>query len=115
MTIEREIVYDKEFVNKLNELGVTVKFSTRQKIAPGYRRKYEWMTYDIVNQTEKVLITIEDTPYGADFTFSDESKFLNYYGFDSIIKILTIAKEKVDELNKIHKEIKRQKAEEVEE
>lgn len=115
MTIEREIVYDKEFVNKLNELGVTVKFSTRQEITPVYRKKYERMKYDIVNQIGKVLITIEDTPYGANLIFSDESKFLNDYEFGSIIKILNIAKEKVDEWNKIHEEIKRQKAEEVEE
>lgn len=115
MTIEREIVYDKEFVNKLNELGVTVKFSTRQAISPVYREKYEWMKYDIVNQNEKVLIEIIDTPYGATLTFSKESYFLNNYEFDSIIKILNIAKAKVDEWNKIHKEIKRQKAEEVEE
>lgn len=110
MTPKREIVYDKEFVEKLNELYVTVKFSTAQEIDQVYGKR-EWMRYGIANQDDKLLIVIEDTPEGAYINFINKDSSLNDYEFDHLLKILNIAKTKVDEWNKIHEQIEKERVE----
>lgn len=107
MTAKREIVYDKEFVEKLNDLNVTVKFSTAQAI-DGVYGKREWMRYGIANQRDELLIVIEDSPEGAYITFPNEERTFGGYEFDDFFKISKIAKAKVDEWNKIHEQIEKE-------
>lgn len=109
MTIEREIVYDKEFVEKLNKLNTIVKFRTEQEIDRIIGKK-EWMDYIVTDRDNTALVTISDAPDRASLYFSNDNYCFNKYAFDDLMKIFEIAKSKVDELNRIHEEIERQRA-----
>lgn len=123
MTVKRELVPDREFIEKLNKLDLNVDFNTSQMLTQ--RRdidgeyyldepRIESMGYTICSMDNDVILKIIDTEGRAEVEFYDENCVINYYEFDELMKILNIVKAKVDELNAIHDEISKQWNKEVE-
>ena len=123
MTVKRELVPDREFIEKLNKLDLNVDFNTSQMLSQ--RRdidgeyylddpRIESMGYTICNLDNNVILKIIDTEERAEVEFYDENCVISDYEFDELMKILNIVKAKVDELNAIHDEISKQWNKEVE-
>lgn len=123
MTVKRELVSDRKFIEKLNKLDLNVDFNTSQMLSQ--RRdidgeyylddpRIESMGYTICNLDNNVILKIIDTEERAEVEFYDENCVISDYEFDELMKILNIVKAKVDELNAIHDEISKQWNKEVE-
>ena len=123
MTVKRELVPDRKFIEKLNKLDLNVDFNTSQMLSQ--RRdidgeyylddpRVESMGYTICSLDDNVILKIIDTEEKAEVEFYDENCVISDYEFDELMKILNIVKAKVDELNAIHDEIGKQWNKEVE-
>lgn len=123
MTVKRELVSDRKFIEKLNKLDLNVDFNTSQMLSQ--RRdidgeyylddpRVESMGYTICSLDDNVILKIIDTEEKAEVEFYDENCVISDYEFDELMKILNIVKAKVDELNAIHDEIGKQWNKEVE-
>lgn len=123
MTVKRELVPDRKFIEKLNKLDLNVDFNTSQMLSQ--RRdidgeyylddpRVESMGYTICSLDNNVILKIIDTEEKAEVEFYDENCVISDYEFDELMKILNIVKAKVDELNAIHDEIGKQWNKEVE-
>ena len=123
MTVKRELVSDRKFIEKLNKLDLNVDFNTSQMLSQ--RRdidgeyylddpRVESMGYTICSLDNNVILKIIDTEEKAEVEFYDENCVISDYEFDELMKILNIVKAKVDELNAIHDEIGKQWNKEVE-
>jgi len=123
MTVKRELVPDRKFIEKLNKLDLNVDFNTSQMLSQ--RRdidgeyylddpRVESMGYTICSLDNNVILKIIDTEEKAEVEFYNENCVISDYEFDELMKILNIVKAKVDELNAIHDEIGKQWNKEVE-
>ena len=117
MMVGREFIPDREFIKKLNELDLNVKFETNQTLSekqdmyghfslPGPR--IEFMKYTLCDKYDRVILKIIDTENRARIEFINEKSVFDEFGFDDLMKIFNLTKLKVDELNKLHEEIKKQ-------